>query len=376
MKKITFLFVVLLVFGFYSCDQDNGIESSGYESPGFELNSKGGKPDQLPFTGDKEYSSILNDSKVDYCGEPVECILLAGSTGIDAGTVTVANDDDYLYVKVYSKAGFQDVEENIKMWIGLEAPDRRPSAGQFPYKASEDTDTHIFKIELSTLPEWDDEECEKEYVILVHVDIKTESDGDQTAWAGCDGVIGQPWWAYMEYTTQCCEEEESSLGWLYKEDSTGRNTCFDFSKDEEGVSSMFPYAGGGVYANGKTFSVLGNVDFDEDCGVTSSVKIGEVTVYLLDWLDDKNARVKLVFNFDSNYDVTMGYVYIGWINPIISGEFDPSLTGDIASISVTGNTAEYTLLVENWPGEIGDGGPTDSNGWEQYYISTRFTFSE
>ena len=100
MKKLKLLFSLsILFFAFYSCNEQ--LEISDQESINFK--------DQYVDT--KPSVSIVYGTDVDYCGEPIECTLIAGQS-IDAGTVSVMNDGVNLYVTVYSKAGYQDVEEN------------------------------------------------------------------------------------------------------------------------------------------------------------------------------------------------------------------------------------------------------------------------
>ncbi len=223
MKKVKLLLSLsILFFALYSCNEQ--LEVQGLESTE-SIDSK------KPVT--KPHETLMDGTDVDYCGEPVECTLIAGQH-IDAGTVTVRNDATHLYVEVYSKAGFQNVEENIKMWIGTELPKKRPPAGHFPYKVTESSNTHTFKIELSTIDAWNGE-CGEEsdpFYIVVHADVLTESGSAETAFGGCEEGTGKgAWWYYMEYAIECCEEEEECMDVFARKDVLGYFDCLDVDID-------------------------------------------------------------------------------------------------------------------------------------------------
>lgn len=159
------------------------------------------------------------------CGEQEEC-LWAGQN-IDAGTVTISNDANNLYVTVYSKEGFQKTPDYLKIDVVTDLPDRRPPAGQFPFKTTEinygkEVTYQIPYSELTDLFEDPEGECKPHQLkVLVHVDVLVkvlEDDGQEiikgeTAWGGCnpgpqktnpnDKEIGS-WWFYSDYYTQCC----------------------------------------------------------------------------------------------------------------------------------------------------------------------------
>ena len=301
----------------------------------------------------KDFESILDDSSIDYCGEPVECSFIAGQH-IDAGSVTVSNDEEYLYVKVYSKAGFQDVSENIKMWIGQEAPSRRPPSGDFPYKVTETGDTHIFKILLSDLPEWD--ECGKQYDIIVHGDVLTEegnSESGETAYGGCELTGDKPWWAYMEYETQCCEEE-GPLGWLFKNTRTDEFvTCMNDS-GEFGFSNQFHYDWFNLENYDATYPI--NIEVGDDCE-TFGVTVGSVELDIVSTDLGDNLKLKIITN--SGYEIENYSIYIGWTNPVSEGNLDDAVTYDFKNYSTPVGEFEYLSPVSDWEGTNpgGDGPP-------------------
>ena len=87
--------------------------------------------ENTPVSTRTSLSKIILDG-VTACGETKDVDLWAGQT-IDAGDAPIYNDGDNLYVTVYSENGFQDGEEQIKMWIGADMTfTSRPNAGSLP----------------------------------------------------------------------------------------------------------------------------------------------------------------------------------------------------------------------------------------------------
>lgn len=145
--------------------------------------------------------------------------LTAGQT-IDAGTVTVSNDSQNLYITVYSNEGFQAVQENIKLWVGTD-PDLTPAQGglpvngqgvpipgQFPYKVTATGNQYTFVIPFSSIEGYNGVvNCSSKLYIYVHVDA-IAGGGSETAWGGPTGVnVGTPgrWYFYGIYQAVCCD---------------------------------------------------------------------------------------------------------------------------------------------------------------------------
>ena len=199
MKKITLLFsaVLLIALSFYSCEQSQ-IDPAD--------------PESTDFVETKLMNKVVNPDKIRLCGEQ-ECYLKAGRNGTNIGTVTVSNDDENLYVTVYSEVGFKQDAEYLKIWVGKkeDLPTERPPSGHFPFKTDEVNGGNAvtYQIPYSELGINTDNKCEPhEFSVIVHVDA---GNGD-TAYGGCE-EFGEPngptehkkWWYYMDYYTQCCE---------------------------------------------------------------------------------------------------------------------------------------------------------------------------
>ena len=162
------------------------------------------------------YSSVLEIS--DPCGLE-EFPLWAGQT-IDAGKLVVYNDAENLFVTIISTEGFQEVSENIKMWLGTDLTLidggglNRPSAGKFPFKATVGAGetTYTFKVALKDVPGYDASLCGDDATpiyVVVHADVLAkDKDGNissQTAWGGNVPGLGKAWWFYAKYTPYCCD---------------------------------------------------------------------------------------------------------------------------------------------------------------------------
>ena len=147
--------------------------------------------------------------------------LYAGQT-IDAGKVVIGNDLNNLYVIINSKEGFQDVADNIKIWVGddlstLPAAKNGPNAGkpipgQFPYKITADpTYTwYTVTIPFSKIKTTGDAvTCNgKPLYVYVHLDAIANGKAE-TAWGGCVGNnIKRPgsWYYSISYSTACCDK--------------------------------------------------------------------------------------------------------------------------------------------------------------------------
>jgi hypothetical protein len=151
-----------------------------------------------------------------------EFTLWAGQD-IDAGQVIVYNDAENLYITVVTTEGFQNIAENIKLWLDTDYgnlptnPQGIPNPGQFPdkYKVTvpDGTLTYTYEIPLSDVNGYDVTTCgEQGIYIVIHVDVLAP-DGSggtsaETAWGG-DIPMGEEnrWWFKLIYNPQCCEDD-------------------------------------------------------------------------------------------------------------------------------------------------------------------------
>jgi hypothetical protein len=225
MRKFYYFFILTLFFGVSSCD-----DQTAQDDPNsVDLNFK-----SSAIATSKQFIALPNDVSIKYCGSS-SYTFWAGQS-INAGTVVVGNDDQYLYVTVNSTAGFQNANENLKMWVGTNLTDMPqnnqgvPTNGQFPYKTTVSGNTFTFKILLSDIFGVGDY-CPLDLYVVVHGDVMVNVNGQysaQTAYGGDQKGTSNRWWYYIKQTTTCCDEND--YGFLFK--GSEYVTCFS----DEGVN--------------------------------------------------------------------------------------------------------------------------------------------
>jgi hypothetical protein len=127
---------------------------------------------------------------------------IAGQT-IDAGDIIVGNDKDSLYIEITSTNGFQNVSENVKMWIGATMPfTDRPVTGHFPFKYN--VESGVTSIYLSFALTELGLKCDAPaFYLIIHGDVLAPN--AETAFGGDIAGAGNAWWFYLTYAPKCCE---------------------------------------------------------------------------------------------------------------------------------------------------------------------------
>ncbi len=150
---------------------------------------------------------ISDDSTIEYCGDVKVVRLLAGQH-YEAGTVTVGNDYDNLYVTYETTNGWN--MKGLHLFVGDcdKLPTNKPGnlvPGQFPYKVSFDMlkTIYTFVIPLEELPD-----C---YCVAAHANVvKLDSEGEviQSETAFGEGEkVGKNWFMKFDFCIQACDEE-------------------------------------------------------------------------------------------------------------------------------------------------------------------------
>ncbi len=289
MKKILLFFSLILIatLSFYSCEQSQ-IDPVD--------------PNSNDFVETKPMNKITTPDKVHYCGEEEYC-LIAGQH-IDAGKVTVGNDDQNLYITVYSKEGFEDKDENVKINVVMDEPTSRPPAGHFPYKATipAGEKTATFQIPLTDFGINPEEECSStKLYVLVHADVIADG-GGETAWGGCD-VLGKPWFAFIDYYTQCCD---CWCGFGNDYQSPEKEACLSMMYDSEKYifwSNKFGFKE--FYDTKYPVSLLVNPTMcapqDKKGTVVDELAMEVGTVYLTSYMEDGKPYVDITYNMFEKY---------------------------------------------------------------------------
>lgn len=143
---------------------------------------------------------------------------LTAGQHINAGTLEVVNDGQYLYVTYNTLGEFA----NLHLWVGtdlLNVPSVKngpnagtPIPGQFPYTFDASGLQHYtFKVPLASSGNL--YKCGTKLYFMAHAEVSGDMNGDgtndggQTAFGGGTGVnIADPgrWYFYDSYTVQCC----------------------------------------------------------------------------------------------------------------------------------------------------------------------------
>ncbi len=131
--------------------------------------------------------------------------LWAGKTG-DAGTVTITNDNSFLYV-TYTTNGSADLGEvHVYVWSSTsQIPDKRPAPGQTPWKA-ENINANSYTMAIPV-----DVACGSTFYVSAHAALVNDGDGGdntnagETAYAGSNPFVNGKgaWWGFVTYTVDC-----------------------------------------------------------------------------------------------------------------------------------------------------------------------------
>lgn len=145
--------------------------------------------------------------------------LTAGQT-IDVGSVTVENDQDFIYVTYeldYPGATFG----NLHLWIGTDIANvpagggGNPAPGQFPYHHDATGETkYTFVIPWSdtSLPDIP-KLCGAQLIIVAHAEVKNVDGNSETAFGGdTKGNLGKGRWYFYGTYTVCCDEDPPVYG--------------------------------------------------------------------------------------------------------------------------------------------------------------------
>lgn len=346
MRMINCFFILTLFFGLFSCGEQTAED---------DWNSVDLNPKTSGIAGTKQFTALPNDQSVSYCMNSTSYPFKAGQN-IDAGTVVVGNDDQYLYVTVTSTAGFQNVSENLKMWVGTSLDDMPqnsqgiPTNGQFPYKATVSGDSFTFKILLSDIFGEGGDYCPLNFFVVVHGDVMVSVNGQtsaETAYGGNEKGTSKRWYYYINQTTVCCEEFEG-IGWLYKTTNPDLYvSCFE-SNNIFGFSNEIDYTW--VAENSPNYPIWANIK--DNCGIDSKVYVGDIFFKIVD-ANTENPYIEMKFEMRSGFSMKDISVYVGWDNPVAAGGIVSGTLFDQNNVNAPSYT--FTKAVMYWPGTRPEG---------------------
>ena len=140
------------------------------------------KPQQYASAVKSDEPVVVRD-RVDNC-LPTEVMLVAGQT-MDAGTVTVSNDPDYIYVTYTTANGWLLTQTHLYVGDCALIPVNNPGnpiPGQFPYGGNHDRITsYTYQVPISAIPVGGCG-CIAAHAVVVQVDGSGHVTNTQTAW--------------------------------------------------------------------------------------------------------------------------------------------------------------------------------------------------
>lgn len=322
---------------------------------------------------DKEYiepvpdlSDGLNSSQSgteidesDICGEPYAVPLNYG--GGTAGEVTITNDNENLYVHIYSEDGFQDIGNNVALWVGTDLNELELNSYGIPLTSdsyqyldeAEDTD-FTFTIPLADVMGYDESQCGNGIIYVVtQVAALVSIDGSDVYVTGYGGNnlvdTSFPWW-YDWYTPQCCEEEppgddtcETAYAKYPVEGDFGFGYVFASDEDANPEGHFSLELSNNKWGWAGRFTEDGSYDFDlwAAAGLNDTSKgtlVGTVTVEI------SGNDVKVTYNLMDDYAMSELHIYVSNDIPETTApgqygytmEFDDPQTTHIANFTVDG----------------------------------------
>lgn len=294
------------------------------------------------------------------CGEPLTTTIWAGQD-YNVGTMTVSNDDAFLYVSVQLSEGsaFQSVSENFKLKLYTSLPTTRPAAGPFPYKVTVDpsASSYTYSIPLSEVTALSGYTDGSTIYIALHLDVLRDSNGDnvadkgETAWGGENSGSGNAWWFYAPFVIQECSNPPTTYslsGYAYED--CNENGTYDLGESVYSNVVM-------TLSNGSTtvtnvdgyyeFSGLNAGSYSVTSGnISNTVHVTSTTVSI----NLTNANVSNVnFGYQPLFSVS-GYAYFD-VNG--NGTYD---NGDVILPNVTVTLSGYSS----------GSATTDANGYYSF----------
>jgi len=213
------LFVIVAMLGMISCESASNPmapQTSDFSSNAMAKGGNGGGNSNsgetaYTCTSEGEFAGYNETDNPDY--GVYEYTLWAGKHN-DAGTVTITNDDDNIYVTYNTNETADLGEVHVYLWDDLEnIPSKRPAPGHADYvveNINADSYTVVMPADIA---------CGSTFYISTHAAlVGNNTDGDEagsgdnsgeTAYSGgadapdCfDGQKGA-WWGYATYTVEC-----------------------------------------------------------------------------------------------------------------------------------------------------------------------------
>lgn len=265
MKRLKFAALAFATLAFFSCEKEEITQNQGLTSESTTL----------------QPLSTSNVQSTSPCGSTMEQTLYAGQN-INAGTVSVSNDADNLYVTYSTTNGWEMAETHLYVGDCTEIPtagNGNPQIGLFPFTTDHNPTVTSYTY---TIPLADLEDC---YCVAAHTAlVQYDSDGNvissETGWADGDqinGGNGGSWAMSFEYCTQECDESnnqtcyQEETAWVDGDDYTNQGSWATYTSYNGTAMSETIFAGQTLNAGTASFSAP---DSNGDVTITITLNSG------------------------------------------------------------------------------------------------------
>jgi len=339
MKKMQILLGVLFVALFFmSCEKQQITDKFGNTSDADQMSLK---------------------SLTEVCGSEIWTIW-AGQD-IDAGTLTVSNDETNIYVTYSTTTQFG----NLHVWVGTDSTafpqnsQGKPVFGQFPYTYdATGLNEYTFTIPLSDIEFYN--ECGEEIFLIAHAEVLVNGEWE-TGFGGNIPGNDNRWFYYAKYTVACCNEEPPTpeteeLGtafaygnWVF---ASNDNANPDGMPSLELTDQRWGWAINIAEAGSTNHDLWVGAALND---ITKGILVGSVNV------DYDGTQVTVTYNLDETFYIGEAHIYASDFKPttITPGQY--------------GNVYEFDELLSNFSGSYD---VTDTDGDGIWIIAHAVAFGE
>jgi hypothetical protein len=237
-------------------------------------------------------------TSADICGTPQEVTLWAGQT-TDAGSVTVSNTEDTLYIQFDTTSPWLMTESHAHVadtLVGIPTTKKgNPKIGNFAYQTSYDppADTDTYAIPKSALSlDLNEQVIVAAHAALISVDENGNVTGGETGWGDGERFVDRGSWAtYITYAWQDCTVDppvETSTETSFARDMAGNATCFldlDLNQDDVYDFNRWGWTNGPLGQGSYEFELYAGAG---RCNLNAATDVGKV---LVDYTEDGTVTV-------------------------------------------------------------------------------------
>lgn len=255
------------------------------------------------------------------CGTPQAVTLFAGQT-IEAGTVTVSNDENNLYVAFTTANEWLLSQTHLHVADSLagipQTKSGNPKVGNFAYQSTHDpyVTTYTYTIPKSALSlDANNTVVIAAHAVVVRIDGSGNVIANETGWGNGESFVSKGSWAmYFQYTWQTCGNgggggSETETAFARGSGSNGAGddavTCFlnlDLDLDGENEFNRWGWTNGPLAAGSYSFELWAAAG---KCDTSKGTLVGTVVV------DYNGSTASVTFNTSGVYKMVETHLYVG-----------------------------------------------------------------